>query len=48
MDYRLIVLSDKCLDRKEEVRRVLVEDVFKMQTRVLSSEAWMKEISRTI
>lgn len=39
-DYRLIVLSDACLDADPEVHRVLVEKVFPRQADVMTAEAW--------
>ncbi|HEX4432873.1 MAG TPA: isochorismatase family cysteine hydrolase [Frankiaceae bacterium] len=39
-DYRLIVLEDLCLDRDEEVHRVLTEKIFPRQADVISSADW--------
>lgn len=42
-DYRLIVLGDLCLDRDEEVHRVLTTKVFPRQAQVISSADWQPE-----
>jgi nicotinamidase-related amidase len=39
-DYRIVVLSDACLDSDPEVHRVLVEKVFPRQADVLTVSAW--------
>ena len=39
-DYRLVVLSDACLDADPEVHRVLVEKVFPPQADVLTVSEW--------
>ncbi len=39
-DYRLIVLEDLCLDRDEEVHRVLTTKVFPRQAEVINSADW--------
>jgi len=38
MDYRMIVIKDCCLDRDDEVHRVLTEKVFPPHTTVLTSD----------
>lgn len=40
LDFRLTVLSDLCLDRDEEVHRVLVEKVFPRHGDVIASADW--------
>jgi nicotinamidase-related amidase len=40
LDYRLIVLSDACLDADPEVHRVLTEKVFPRQADVLTVAEW--------
>ncbi len=40
LDFRLTVLSDLCLDRDEEVHRVLVEKVFPRHGDVITSADW--------
>ena len=39
-DYRLVVLSDACLDVDPEVHRVLVEKLFPRQADVLTVSEW--------
>lgn len=39
-DYRITVLSDCCLDRDEEVHRVLMTKVFPRQAEVITVEEW--------
>ncbi len=39
-DYRLVVLSDACLDADPEVHRVLVEKLFPRQAAVLTVNEW--------
>ncbi|KAJ7259514.1 isochorismatase family protein [Mycena haematopus] len=46
LDFKLTVLEDLCLDMDEEVHRVLVEKVFPRQATVISSEQWIKEVSK--
>jgi nicotinamidase-related amidase len=41
LDYRLVVLSDGCLDSDPEVHRVLTEKVFSRQAEVTTMAAWM-------
>jgi nicotinamidase-related amidase len=45
-DYKLIVLSDACLDADPEVHRVLTEKVFPRQADVLTVEEWSKSLLR--
>jgi nicotinamidase-related amidase len=40
LDYRLVVLSDACLDADPEVHRVLIEKVFPRQAAVHTVEQW--------
>jgi nicotinamidase-related amidase len=40
MDYRLTVLEDICLDRDDEVHRVLMHKVFPRQAEVINSSDW--------
>ncbi|HEU5466525.1 MAG TPA: isochorismatase family cysteine hydrolase, partial [Gemmatimonadales bacterium] len=44
LDYRLIVLSDGCLDMDPEVHRVLTEKVFVRQADVKTIAEWMQEV----
>ena len=40
LDYRLVVLSDGCLDGDPEVHRVLTEKVFPRQAEVITTAEW--------
>ena len=40
LDYRLVVLSDACLDAEPEVHRVLIEKVFPRQATVQTVAQW--------
>jgi nicotinamidase-related amidase len=40
-DFRLVVLSDGCLDGDEEVHRVLTEKIFPRQAEVTTVEDWV-------
>ncbi len=44
IDYRLIVLSDCCADRDEEVQRVLMEKVLPRQATVITSPAFIQAL----
>ena len=44
MDYPLVVISDACADRSEEVHRVLTEKVFPGQATVVSAQDFLKVI----
>lgn len=41
LDYKLTVLSDLCLDKDDEVHRLLVNKVFPMQAEVLEADEWV-------
>lgn len=45
-DYQLMVLSDLCTDFDNEVHRVLTEKVFPRQAEVVTSEAWLQNLSK--
>ncbi|KAJ5473157.1 Isochorismatase family protein [Penicillium sp. IBT 31633x] len=45
MDYRITVLEDCCMDRDEELHRVLMEKVFARKTAVLSASEWIGDLS---
>lgn len=45
LDYRLIVLSDGCLDQDPEVHRVLTEKVFLRQADVKTVADWAQEVA---
>ncbi|KAJ5823846.1 hypothetical protein N7447_006186 [Penicillium robsamsonii] len=40
MDYRVTVLEDCCMDRDEELHRVLMEKVFARKADVVSAKEW--------
>jgi nicotinamidase-related amidase len=40
MDYEITALSDCCVDRDEEVQRVLMEKIFPTQAEVMTAEQW--------
>jgi len=42
LDYRLVVLSDACLDSDAEVHRVLMEKVFPRQADVVTVNEWVE------
>lgn len=44
MDYKMIVLSDCCADRDNEVQRVLMEKVFPRQATVMTSERFLRTL----
>jgi len=43
-DFRLVVLSDACIDADSEVHRVLIEKVFPRQAEVMTVEAWTESL----
>jgi nicotinamidase-related amidase len=43
-DYGLIILSDLCRDRDEEVHRVLIEKVFPRQADVMTADKWLDSL----
>jgi nicotinamidase-related amidase len=46
IDYQLIVLSDCCADRDDEVQRVLMEKVFARMTKVVTAQEFMEAVER--
>jgi len=44
IDYRLIVLSDCCADRDDEVQRVLMEKVFPRQASVVTAQEFIQAV----
>ena len=44
IDYQLIVLSDCCADRDDEVQRVLMEKVFARMTKVITSQEFIEAL----
>lgn len=47
IDYRLIVLSDCCADRDDEVQRVLMEKVLPRQASVVTSREFLQSLETT-
>ena len=45
LDYDLVVLSDGCADRDEEVHRVLMQKVFPRQSTVVTVEEFLKALT---
>ncbi|KAJ5412619.1 uncharacterized protein N7487_006978 [Penicillium crustosum] len=45
LDYRITVLEDCCMDRDEELHRVLMEKVFARKTDVVSAKEWTEKVS---
>jgi nicotinamidase-related amidase len=43
MDYGITVLSDCCVDKDEDVQRVLMEKVFPMQAEVMTAKQWSEQ-----
>jgi len=46
IDYQLIVISDCCADRDDEVQRVLMEKVFARMTKVVTAQEFMDALER--
>ena len=46
MDYKLIVLSECCADRDDEVQRVLMEKLFPRQAIVATSQQFMQALGK--
>ncbi|KAJ5708800.1 Isochorismatase family protein [Penicillium malachiteum] len=45
LDYRITVLRDLCMDRDEEVHRVLMDKVFQRKTTVISAQEWISQVN---
>lgn len=45
MDYRVTVLEDCCMDRDEELHRMLMDKVFARKTDVVSAKEWAEKLS---
>ncbi|CAG7938985.1 unnamed protein product [Penicillium salamii] len=45
MDYRVTILEDCCMDRDEEVHRVLMEKVFARKAEVVSGKEWAESLA---
>ncbi|EMD59554.1 hypothetical protein GGP41_004410 [Bipolaris sorokiniana] len=41
LDYKLTVIKDLCLDKDEDVHKLLMEKVFPMQAEVLEADEWV-------
>jgi hypothetical protein len=41
-------LGDMCVDRKDDVHRVLIEQIFVKQARVMRGEEWIEEVGRDV
>jgi nicotinamidase-related amidase len=48
MDFGLTVLGDMCVDRKDDVHKVLVEQVFVRQARVMRGDEWIEEVAKGV
>jgi len=46
MDYKMIVLSDCCADRDDDVQRVLMEKVFPRQASVVTSRRFLQALEK--
>jgi nicotinamidase-related amidase len=46
IDYKLIVLSDCCADRDDEVQRVLMEKIFPSQATVTTSREFVEAAAK--
>ena len=44
IDYQLIVLSDCCADRDDEVQRVLMDKIFTRMTKVITSQEFIEAL----
>lgn len=44
IDYQLVVLSDCCADRDDEIQRVLMEKVFARMTKVINSQEFIEAL----
>ena len=44
IDYKVIVLSDCCADRDDEVHRVLMEKVFRRQADVMTAQEFLQAV----
>ncbi|CAG7964741.1 unnamed protein product [Penicillium olsonii] len=46
LDYRITILEDCCMDRDEEVHRVLMEKVFARKAEIVSGEEWANGLAK--
>jgi hypothetical protein len=44
LSYKLTVLGNACLDRRNGAQRVLLEEVFTVQAKVLRGQEWVRDI----
>lgn len=44
LDYRITILRDMCMDRDEEVHRVLMDKVFHSKHLVVDAEVWVRQL----
>ncbi|KAJ6110565.1 Isochorismatase family protein [Penicillium sp. IBT 16267x] len=44
LDYRITILRDLCMDREEDVHRVLMDKVFFRKHSVVTAEVWVKQL----
>lgn len=47
MDYELVVLSDGCADRDEELHRVLIQKLFPKQASVITAEEFVGRLKKS-
>lgn len=45
MDYRITILEDCCMDRDEDVHRMLMEKVFARKAEIVSAEKWAESLA---
>jgi nicotinamidase-related amidase len=48
LDYSLTILGDLCWDPKAEVHKVLLEQVFPRQARVVGADEWVEELGKSV
>ncbi|KAJ5861269.1 uncharacterized protein N7529_008579 [Penicillium soppii] len=46
LDYRITILEDCCMDRDEEVHRILMQKVFAHKAQIVSAEKWVKGLAK--
>jgi nicotinamidase-related amidase len=44
LDYRVTVLENCCMDRDDEIHRVLMEKYYARKTKVVSAEEWVESL----
>lgn len=45
MDYRIQILEDCCMDRDEEIHRVLMEKVFARKAKIVCTKEWLDSLA---